>query len=53
MMHNLSLNAVLDKPMPATGYLGYTVFTPHEYSIYKLLPYVYGLLPHFVISWQA
>jgi hypothetical protein len=50
VMHDLSLNAILDKPMPATGYLGYTIFTPHNHSIDKLPPYVYRLMTKYGIS---
>jgi hypothetical protein len=49
-MHDLRLYAVLDKRMPATGCLIYTVFTPHKHSIEKLPPYVQRLLPLCVIS---
>jgi hypothetical protein len=49
-MHDLRLNAVLDEQTSAIGCPVYTVFTPHKYSIEKLPPYVYGLMPRCVIS---
>src|SRR5215212_106422 len=50
VMHNLRLNAVLDKQTPAISCLGYTVFTPHKHSIDKLPPCVYRLMTRRVIS---
>jgi len=49
-MHDLRLNTVPNEQTPAVGCLVYTVLTPHEYSIEKLPPYVYGLMTRYVIS---
>jgi hypothetical protein len=37
-MHDLRLNAVLNKRIATTSYPGYPIFAPHTHSIDKLPP---------------